>query len=309
VRAQVGGFLDLCFDPDRACEVTLQPIRRYGFDAAILFSDILVIPLGIGQKVWFVEGEGPKLEALTGQEDIARLTPETAVEKLAPVMETVSKLTATLPKETALIGFAGAPWTVATYMIEGGSSRDFARTKQWAYRDPKSFQQLMDILVEATAAYLIEQVKAGAEAVQIFDSWAGALSVSGFQDWCLEPNRKLVEKLRAFDPELPIIGFPRAVGPLYQDFLKKTGVNAVSIDQGLPTDWARDALQPHGTVQGNLDPQALLAGGNALDREIDRVLETLLDGPFVFNLGHGIIKETPPEHVTRLVERVRRSSS
>ncbi len=309
VRAEVGGFLDLCFDPDRACEVTLQPIRRYGFDAAILFSDILVIPLGVGQKVWFVEGEGPKLEPLNGPEDLAGLTPETAVERLAPVMETVAKLSASLPRETALIGFAGAPWTVATYMIEGGSSRDFARTKLWAYRNPDSFRTLMEILVEATAAYLIAQVKAGAEAIQIFDSWAGALATGGFEDWVIAPNRALVEKVRAAVPHVPIIGFPRGAGVLYREFQDRTGVDVVSIDQGLPVTWARDNLQPHGTVQGNLDPFALLAGGDVLDREVDRILDDLSGGPFVFNLGHGIIKETPPDHVTRLVERVRRSTS
>ena len=309
VRAEVGGFLDLCFDPDRACEVTLQPIRRYSFDAAILFSDILVIPLGIGQKVWFVEGEGPKLEALNGPEDLAGLKPETAVERLAPVMETVAKLSASLPRETALIGFAGAPWTVATYMIEGGSSRDFAKTKLWAYRNPESFRTLMEILVEATAAYLIAQVKAGAEAIQIFDSWAGALATGGFEDWVIAPNRALVEKVRASVPHVPIIGFPRGAGVLYREFQDRTGVDAVSIDQGLPVTWARDNLQPHGTVQGNLDPFALLAGGDVLDREVDRILDDLSGGPFVFNLGHGIIKETPPDHVTRLVERVRRSTS
>ena len=309
VRAEVGGVLDLCFDPDRACEVTLQPIRRYSFDAAILFSDILVIPLGIGQKVWFVEGEGPKLEALNGPEDLAGLKPETAVERLAPVMETVAKLSASLPRETALIGFAGAPWTVATYMIEGGSSRDFAKTKLWAYRNPESFRTLMEILVEATAAYLIAQVKAGAEAIQIFDSWAGALATGGFEDWVIAPNRALVEKVRASVPHVPIIGFPRGAGVLYREFQDRTGVDAVSIDQGLPVTWARDNLQPHGTVQGNLDPFALLAGGDVLDREVDRILDDLSGGPFVFNLGHGIIKETPPDHVTRLVERVRRSTS
>lgn len=309
VRAEVGGFLDLCFDPDRACEVTLQPIRRYGFDAAILFSDILVIPLGIGQKVWFVEGEGPKLEALNGPEDLAGLKPETAVERLAPVMETVAKLSASLPRETALIGFAGAPWTVATYMIEGGSSRDFAKTKLWAYRNPESFRTLMEILVEATAAYLIAQVKAGAEAIQIFDSWAGALATGGFEDWVIAPNRALVEKVRASVPHVPIIGFPRGAGVLYREFQDRTGVDAVSIDQGLPVTWARDNLQPHGTVQGNLDPFALLAGGDVLDREVDRILDDLSGGPFVFNLGHGIIKETPPDHVTHLVERIRRSTS
>ena len=219
VRAEVGGFLDLCYDPDRACEVTLQPLRRYDFDAAILFSDILVVPHALQQKVWFVEGEGPKLEPLKGPEDLAILKKEAVLGHMAPVLETVSKLSAALPSTTALIGFAGAPWTVATYMIEGGSSRDFAKTKMWAYRDPDSFAQLIDILVEATSDYLIAQVDAGAEALQLFDSWAGALDEAGFLSWSADPCRRIVERVRSAHPAVPIIGFPRGAGPLYRDFV------------------------------------------------------------------------------------------
>lgn len=305
VRAQANGFLDLCYSPDKACEVTLQPIRRYGFDAAILFSDILVIPHALQQKVWFVEGEGPKLEPLIVDSDLSILKPDAVLGHLQPVFETVAKLNATLPMETALIGFAGAPWTVATYMIEGGSSRDFARTKLWAYRNPASFQRLMDILVESTANYLIAQVDAGAQALQLFDSWAGALDEAGFHTWSIAPTKALVAKIRECHPSVPIIGFPRGAGPLYVDYVRETGVNAVSLDQGLPVAWAARELQPVTTVQGNLDPMVLLAGGDVLTLAVDRILDAFGDGPHVFNLGHGIIKETPPEHVTQLVDHVR----
>ena len=309
VRAQANGFLDLCYSPDKACEVTMQPIRRYGFDAAILFSDILVIPHALQQNVWFVEGEGPKLEPLKGDADLSILKPDAVLGHLQPVFETVSKISANLPMETALIGFAGAPWTVATYMIEGGSSRDFSKTKIWAYQNPESFQRLIDILVDATANYLVAQIDAGAEAVQLFDSWAGALDEAGFYRWSLAPAKALVAKVKERHPTVPIIGFPRGVGPLYVDYATETGVDAVSLDQGLPVAWAAKELQPHVTVQGNLDPMALLAGGDALDTAVDHILENLSGGPFIFNLGHGIIKETPPDHVTRLVERIRRTGS
>ncbi len=309
VRAEVGGFLDLCYDPDRACEVTLQPIRRFGFDAAILFSDILVLPHALQQKVWFVEGEGPKLEPLRDASDLAILQPDAVLGHLRPVFETVAKLNAALPMETALIGFAGAPWTVATYMIEGGSSRDFAKTKIWTYRDPDSFQRLIDILVDATADYLVAQIDAGADAVQLFDSWAGALDEAGFRRWSLEPAKAIVERVRARHPDVPIIGFPRAAGPLYMDYAAETGVTAVSLDQGLPAEWAARTLPRDVVTQGNLDPMALLAGGAALDRAVDHILQAFDGRPHIFNLGHGIIKETPPDHVERLVARIRRATS
>jgi len=237
------------------------------------------------------------------------LKPDAVLGHLQPVFETVSKISANLPIETALIGFAGAPWTVATYMIEGGSSRDFSKTKIWAYQNPESFQRLIDILVDATANYLVAQIDAGAEAVQLFDSWAGALDEAGFYRWSLAPAKALVAKVKERHPTVPIIGFPRGVGPLYADYATETGVDAVSLDQGLPVAWAAKELQPHVTVQGNLDPMALLAGGDALDTAVDHILENLSGGPFIFNLGHGIIKETPPDHVTRLVERIRRTGS
>lgn len=305
VRAEANGFLDLCYSPDKACEVTLQPIRRYGFDAAILFSDILVIPHALQQKVWFVEGEGPKLEPLAGDADLSILQPDAVLAHLRPVLETVSKLSSALPLETTLIGFAGAPWTVATYMIEGGSSRDFAKTKLWAYSNPESFQRLMDILVEATAAYLVAQVDAGAQALQIFDSWAGALNETAFHRWSIAPAKALVAKIRERHPDVPIIGFPRGAGPLYVDYARETGVTAISLDQGIPADWAAREIPDGVTLQGNLDPMLLLAGGAALDRAIDHILERFAGRPHIFNLGHGIIKETPPEHVAHLVNRIR----
>ena len=306
VRATTDGFLDLCFTPDKACEVTLQPIRRYGFDAAILFSDILVVPWALGQGVRFVEGEGPKLDALEGHGALARLKdPEAAGEALAPVYETVAKLTASLPAETALIGFAGAPWTVATYMIEGGSSRDFTKAKMWAMAEPESFGRLIDIIVEATVAYLSRQIEAGAEAIQLFDSWAGALDAASFERWVTAPNRAIAERLRAHHPTVPIIGFPRAAGMNLYGFIEGAGVDAVSLDQMMPLALAKETVQPKIPVQGNLDPIALLTGGAALDGTVDAIMENLSGGPFVFNLGHGIMKETPPEHVSRLVERVR----
>jgi len=306
VRASTKGFLDLCFTPEKACEVTLQPIRRYGFDAAILFSDILVIPWALGQGLQFVEGEGPKLDALEGDSALADLAdPTKAGDALSAVCETVSKLSATLPPETTLIGFAGAPWTVATYMIEGGSSRDFMKTKIWAYRNPESFARLMDIIVEATVSYLSAQVKAGAEAIQLFDSWAGTLDSASFTRWVTAPNRAIVDRVRALHPDIPIIGFPRAAGMNLYGYVDAVGVDAVSLDQMLPLDLIRHTVQPKIPVQGNLDPVALLTGGQTLDASIDAIMDSLSHGPFIFNLGHGIIKETPPEHVTQLVERVR----
>lgn len=306
VRATTEGFLDLCFTPEKACEVTLQPIRRYGFDAAILFSDILVIPWALGQGLRFVEGEGPKLDALGDEKALAALAdPTKAGEALAPVGETVARLSANLPRETALIGFAGAPWTVATYMIEGGSSRDFTATKRWAHMAPDSFGRLIDMIVEATVSYLSAQIEAGAEAIQLFDSWAGALDAASFTRWVTAPNRAVVDRVKARHPDIPIIGFPRAAGMNLYGYVEAAGVDAVSLDQMMPLDLIRHTVQPNIPVQGNLDPILLLTGGAALDAAVDAILENLSAGPFVFNLGHGIMKETPPEHVTRLVERIR----
>lgn len=305
IRAEVGGFLDLCFDPVRAEEVTLQPIRRYGFDAAILFSDILVIPQALGQPLWFVEGEGPKLEPLADGKAVEALQRDGAVTRLSKVMETVSRLSRSLPTETSLIGFAGAPWTVATYMIEGGSSRDFMKTKRLAFEDPGLFDRLIDIVTETTADYLVAQIEAGAEAIQIFDSWAGVLDEQSFRRHSIAPARRIVERIRNQYPAIPIIGFPKGAGALYRAYVEETGVNGVSLDSSVPLDWAREVLGPHVCLQGNLEPLRVLAGSEAMDAEVDRILSAFKGVPFIFNLGHGIHKDTDPEAVASLVERVR----
>ena len=302
VREQAGDFLTLCYTPELAAEVTLQPIRRYGFDASIVFADILVVPHALGRKLWFVTGEGPKLEPLRDAAAIPAFDVAAFARHTAPVMETLRILRRELPQETALIGFAGAPWTVATYMVEGGSSRDFATSKRWALADPDGFGRLIDLLVESTVAYLSAQVEAGAEVLQLFDSWSGALSETGFRRWSIEPARRIVE---AKHPAVPVIGFPRGAGALYADYVEGTVVDAVSLDSGVPLVWARDTLQPKTALQGNLDPLVLVAGGGAMREEVGRILATLSGGPFVFNLGHGIVPDTPPEHVAELVSLVR----
>lgn len=305
VRAEAGTFLDLCYNPPLACEVTLQPLRRYAMDAAILFSDILVIPDALGRKVEFKQGEGPVLTPMTGMADVKALDCSAVLSHLNPVLETVKLISGQLPQETALIGFCGAPWTVATYMIEGGSSKDYAKTKQWAYGQPDVFQALIDTLVEASATYLIAQIEAGAEAVQIFDSWAGVLPEAEFRRWVMAPIAAMVAKIKAVHPTVPVIGFPRGAGLLYEDFAREVGCDAVSLDTTVPLDWAAKVIQPLVTVQGNLDPIHLLTGGEAMDQAIDKILNTLGRGPFIFNLGHGITPPTPPENVARLAERIR----
>lgn len=305
VRATTRSFLDFCYTPDKAIEVTLQPIHRFGLDAAIIFSDILVIPDALGQKVWFEEGEGPKLEALTNPAQFGQLSRARLADHLAPVYQAISATRAALPKETALLGFAGAPFTLACYMIEGGSSRDFAKVKLWAYRHPDSFGLLIDLLVEAIVDHLAAQVDAGADAVQLFDSWAGVLPEEQLFGWSLEPMVRIAHGLRARHPKVPIIAFPRAVGPAAMMYRRPDAFTALSIDTGLGAHWAAQELQPHICVQGNLDPLMLVAGGAALEREAKRILDKLGHGSFVFNLGHGVIPQTPPEHVAELVEIVR----
>ncbi len=307
IRAKGGSFLDLCFSPDLAIEVTLQPIRRFGFDAAILFSDILVVPHALGQKVDFREGEGPVLEALAGAGDLDRLTMAGFHGALAPVYATVKRLKASLPKETALIGFAGAPWTLASYMIEGRSSRDFAKIKAWAYGDPQSFARLIALLTEAVAQYLIAQIEAGAEILQIFDSWAGALSHPQMREWSLNPILAILERLRMAHPHIPVILFPRGIGAGYLDFARQGPgiVRALGLDSGVPLDWAWTQIQGGIALQGNLDPALLVAGGKPMREAALEILEKFGRGPFVFNLGHGILPQTPPDHVADLVRIVR----
>lgn len=308
VRSKVAGFLELCYTPELAVEVTLQPIRRYAFDAAILFSDILVVPHALGQEVRFVEGEGPKLPPLRDARDLSGLSAaqaRSASSPLGPVYDAVAGVRAALPQDVALIGFAGAPWTVACYMVEGGTSRDFHAVKRWALGDPNGFSHLIDILVETTVDHLVRQVEAGAEAVQIFDSHAGVLPDGAYERWVVAPNARVVAALRKKFPDLPVIGFPRGSGPRYEAFVTGTGVTAVSIDSGVSTAWAAERLQPHAVVQGNLDPVLLLNGGDAMRGGVARIMHDLGSGPMIFNLGHGVIKETPPENVAALVAAIR----
>ncbi len=306
VRAKAGSFLDLCFAPELAAEVTLQPIRRYGLDAAILFSDILVVPYALGQQVAFREGEGPVLAPIRGVVDLAVLDPGQVAERAAPVYETVRRLAAALPKEVTLIGFAGAPWTVATYMVEGGTSRDFQQTKLWAYRDPGGFTRLIDLVVDATILYLAGQIEAGAEVIQLFDSCAGILPGAEFERWIVAPTKRIVGALHLRFPKVPIIGFPRGAGLLCERYFSATGVTALGLDTTVPLSAARDPLQRLGPIQGNLDPLLLVAGGKALAEATAAMVSALGSGPYIANLGHGIVPHTPPENVAAFVEQVRR---
>jgi uroporphyrinogen decarboxylase len=305
VRATTKSFLEFCYTPDKAVEVTLQPIRRFGFDAAIIFSDILVVPDALGQKVWFEEGEGPKLEALTDPAQFGKLSRARLGDFLAPVYAAIKQTRAALPKETALLGFAGAPFTLACYMIEGSGSKDFAKVKKWAYAHPESFGLLIDLLVDSVVDHLSNQVEAGADGVQLFDSWAGVLPEEQLFRWSLDPLVRIAKGLRERHPSIPIIAFPRAVGPAALMYRRPDSFTALSIDTGIGAHWAAKELQPHICVQGNLDPIMLVAGGAALEREATRILDKLGHGSFVFNLGHGVVPQTPPEHVAQLVEIVR----
>lgn len=309
LRANKGGFLDMAYDPKAACEVTMQPIRRYEMDAAIIFSDILVIPHALGQHLEFVKGEGPKLDPIRDGEGLKALSYSNFAKTLAPVYEALRQTRSALASEgfhdTALIGFAGSPWTVATYMVEGGGSKDFMHVKKFAFSDPDNFQRMIDMLVEATSAYLIEKVNAGAECLQLFDSWSGALDIDGFKRWVIRPTQQIVTTVKQAHPNIPIIGFPKGAGQNYLAYVNETGIDAVGLDTAVNTKWAASVLQNQMPVQGNLDPIALLAGGDAMKMAAERIISDLSGGRFVFNLGHGINKETPPEHVEQLVEFVR----
>jgi uroporphyrinogen decarboxylase len=305
VRAKAGSFLDLCFTPELAAEVTLQPVRRFGFDAAILFSDILVIPHALGRAVSFVAGEGPRLVPLIDPAGVDALPAAVDQEILAPVYATIRLVKAALAPEVALLGFCGAPWTVATYIIAGQGTADQAPARLFAYRHPKTFGRLIDRLAEASVAYLARQFEAGVDAVQLFDTWAGVLPPEEFSRWCVAPAAKIVTELHRQVPQAKIIGFPRGAGVHYQKYLEQVAVDAVSLDWTIEKTFARQNLQSRRPVQGNLDPLALLAGGSALDQGIDAVLDAFADGPFIFNLGHGILPETPLAHVERMLARVR----
>jgi uroporphyrinogen decarboxylase len=307
VRAKAGGFLDLCFTPELAAEVTLQPIRRFGFDAAIIFSDILVIPYALGRNVAFEAGEGPRLDPLDTPEKIAGLRREADFGKLEPVFEGLRRVRAELAREVPLIGFCGAPWTVATYMVAGHGTPDQAPARLLAYRHPQAFAKIIDALIENSIRYLIGQLDAGADALQIFDTWAGVLPAREFARWSVEPTRRIVEGVRKARPGAKIIGFPRGAGALLPAYVASTGVDAVSIDWAAEPEFIRREVQSKVAVQGNLDPLALIAGGAALDAAIDEVLANYASGRLIFNLGHGIQPETPIAHVEQMVKRVRAS--
>jgi uroporphyrinogen decarboxylase len=305
IRAKAASFLDFCYTPELATEATLQPIRRFGFDAAILFSDILVAADALGQRVSFEEGEGPRLKPIEVAADLAALSDEPDWSRLAPVFETVARVRSALPDDVALIGFCGAPWTVASYMIAGRGTPDQAPARLFAYRNPDLFTALIDKLVELSAAYLERQLRAGAEAVQIFDSWAGVLPPSEFERWCVAPIARIVAKLSAVLPRAPIIAFPRGAATQLGKFAAIDGLAAIGLDTAAEPRAAASALPARFALQGNLDPLALIAGGRALDEGIDRALQGFAGRAHVFNLGHGVLPETPIAHVERLVARVR----
>ena len=305
IRATVPTFLDFCYSPKLATEATLQPIRRFGFDAAILFSDILVVPDAFGQKVSFEQGEGPRLPPISDAAGLAALKEEIDLEKLSPVFEAIQLIKGTLPSETSLIGFCGAPWTVASYMIAGKGTPDQKPARLFAYQNPELFQRLIDLLVRGSIDYLERQFAAGVESVQIFDSWAGVLPQKEFEKWCLKPILAIVEGLKARVPHARIIAFPRGVGSHLEAFTGHPGINALSLDTSADVNWVAREIQSKKTVQGNLDPFALIAGGRALDESVDRIKKAFDGKPYIFNLGHGILPETPIAHVEQLVARVR----
>lgn len=305
-RAQAGDFLKLCYNPELAAEVTLQPIRRYGFDAAILFADILLICQALGADLWFETGEGPRLSTITTPDGLAALKPAAAIHDcLSPVYETVRLLSRELPKETTLIGFAGAPWTVATYMIAGRGTRDQGPAHALKAADRATFAALIDRITEATVLYLSEQVKAGAEVVKLFDSWAGSLKGADFTDFAVKPTARIIADLKRLHPGLPIIAFPREAGQGYVGFARATGADCVALDNSVSPDWAAAHVQVDGCVQGNLAPEHMVTGGEALVRETRRVVAAFRNGPHIFNLGHGITPDADPEHVRLMIDTIR----
>ncbi len=305
-RTKAQGFLNLCYTPELATEVTLQPIRRFDFDAAILFSDILVVPHALGQDVWFVEGEGPRLAPIATPAEFDALDQSNTARTFDLVCEAVTRIRTELSSDKALIGFCGAPWTVATYMVAGRGTTDQAPARLLAYGDPGLAQALIDLLVETSITYLSRQIQAGVNIVQIFDSWAGSLPDDQLERWVVDPTRRMIDAIRAHHPDVPIIGFPRAAGTSAVRYITQTGVDAIGCDTAMSLGFMRDTLAPTGvTLQGNLDPLLLVSGGAAMEARIAQILDAMRGLPFVFNLGHGIVPQTPPEHVATLVEVVR----
>jgi uroporphyrinogen decarboxylase len=305
LRQSEPDFLRFCYRPDLTVEAALQPLRRYHMDAAILFSDILVVPDALGCEVRFVEGLGPKLKPIESAEAVPVYEPRAFAERLAPVYASLLGLKPHLPPATALIGFSGAPWTLAVYMVEGRGGTSGERVRRFAWENPAAFSRLIDCLSEAVTDHLAHQIAHGADVVQLFDSWAGMLSEREFHHWVIQPTRRIVSALRKRAPEIPVIGFPRGAGALLPAYVAATGVDGVSIDSAVPLTWAAATLQTGTTVQGNLDNLLLAVGGDPLDEDLERILSTLSAGSFIFNLGHGILPHTPPEHVGRVAERVR----
>jgi uroporphyrinogen decarboxylase len=305
LRARAGSFWTMCNDPAMAAEITLQPIRRFGFDAAIIFSDILTVPYALGSDVKFTEGEGPSLPLVASADGLNR-DPVVWASKLAPAYETLKRVRALLDNKTTLLGFAGAPWTLATYMAAGRGGDEQKAAKLWAYREPESFGALLDVLGECVAAHLAKQIDAGADAVQIFDSWASGLPDAAFDRWVIAPTEKIVAKIRTVHPRAKIIGFPRAATlAQYERYAHRTGVSAISLDTSAPMPWAAQMWGGKFALQGNLDPIALIAGGKALTAAASAILNATRDVPFIFNLGHGILQETPIAHVEELLKLVR----
>lgn len=303
LRAEKGGFLDLVYDSEAAAEVTVQPLRRFGFDGAILFSDILIVPYAMGQRLWFEEGEGPRLAPMLSNTPLDALV--TAPERYEAVFATVRKVKAVLGPATTFLGFAGSPWTVATYMVAGRGSREQGEARRMAYTDPTRFSALIDAIVAATVDYLSGQIVAGVDAVQLFDSWAGSLSPAQFDRWVIGPNRAIVDQLRARHPGIPIIGFPKGAGGKLRAYADGTAVDAIGIDETVDPIWAHATLPDGLPVQGNLDPLALIAGGAALDEAVDAIRHAFSERPHIFNLGHGILQDTPVAHVEQLMARLR----
>ncbi len=303
LRADKGGFMELVYDSDAAAEITLQPIRRFGFDGAILFSDILIVPHALGQDLRFEAGEGPRLSPTLLDAALASL--ERSPGRLEPIYRTVEKVKQGLPPEVTFLGFAGSPWTVATYMVAGRGSKEQAEARRFAYRDPAAFQAVIDAVADMTVDYLSGQINAGVEAVQLFDSWAGSLSPAQFEQWVIAPTARIVSAVRARHPEVPIIGFPKGAGGKLGTYARETGVDAIGLDETVEPRWAAAELPKDLPVQGNLDPLALIAGGEALESAVRRIISAFEDRPHVFNLGHGILPDTPIAHVEQLLRLVR----
>ncbi|RMC37847.1 uroporphyrinogen decarboxylase [Paracoccus alkanivorans] len=305
-REKAGDFLSLCYSPELAAEVTLQPIRRFGFDAAILFADILLVPQALGADLWFVTGEGPRLSTITSRAQVEALKSAGAIhERLSPIYETIRILARELPRETALIGFAGAPWTVATYMIAGRGTPDQGPAHAFKAADRTAFSALIERITEATILYLSAQIEAGAEAVKLFDSWAGSLKGADFDDFAIAPARRIIAALKERHPGIPVIAFPREAGERYIGFAKATGADCVALDNSVSAEWAAGHVQTGGCVQGNLDPRHMVTGGPELEAEAQRITRALRGGPHIFNLGHGITPDADPDNVARMIEAVR----